>query len=65
MSLIGLLILLSAIGLITWLLVTFIPMETTIRRIIIIVAVVLVVLVVLQAMGIFDSLQTVRVPQVE
>lgn len=62
MSLVALLILIAVIGLIVWLLVTYIPMPPPFKTAIVVVALGVVALMVLGAFGLLDSLNAIRVP---
>ncbi|MBE0568122.1 MAG: hypothetical protein IH577_00395 [Deltaproteobacteria bacterium] len=61
MPLIHLLIVLVVVGVILWLVNTYIPMDAKIKKILNIVVVVVVVLWLLRAFGIMDSLSGIRV----
>jgi hypothetical protein len=63
MSLISLLITLVVVGVLLWLVNTYIPMDGKIRRIINIIVVIAVVLWLLSAFGILGTAGNVRVPQ--
>lgn len=64
MPLLQLVILLIVIGVLLWLVNTYIPMDATIKRIINIVVIVVVVLWILSILGLFDNLGAVRVPRI-
>ena len=64
MPLLQLVILLIVIGVLLWLVNTYIPMDPTIKRIINIVVVVVVVLWLLSILGLFDNLGAVQVPRI-
>ncbi len=61
MSLISLLVLIAVIGLIVWLLTTYVPMPAPFKTAIIVIAIVVVLLFVLGAFGLLDSLGAIRV----
>lgn len=61
MSLLSLIIALIVIGVLLWLVNSYIPMDATIKRILNIVVIVAVVLWLLKAFGLFDQLSTVTV----
>lgn len=61
MSLISLIVALIVVGLLLWLVNTYIPMDATIKRILNIVVIIAVVLWLLKAFGVLDSLGTVTV----
>ncbi len=65
MSLVTLLVVLVLIGLITWLVTTYIPMDPGVKRVIQIAAVVVAVLYLLSAIGLFGSLSSIRVPRLD
>lgn len=64
MSIIGLLVLIALLGLLAYLLVTFVPMPQQFKTLIIVVAILIALLVVLQAFGVIPSLTRARVPSV-
>lgn len=64
MSLLALLLVIALIGLVTWAIVTLIPMPAPFPRIIIVVAVIVVILIVLNAFGVMDEIRGVRVPHI-
>lgn len=64
MSLISFIIVLALAGLVTWAVVTYIPMPDGIKKVIVIVAIVAIVIFALQTFGLIGSLDTVRVPHV-
>jgi hypothetical protein len=64
MSLISLVVTLIVVGVLLWLVNTYIPMDGKIKRIVNIVVVVAVVLWLLSAFGILGQAGNVRVPQV-
>jgi uncharacterized membrane protein len=61
MSLIGLVITLVVVGVLLWLLNTYVPMDAKIRNIINILVVIVVVIWLLQALGVLGSLQNIRI----
>lgn len=61
MSIIGLIITLAVVGLILWLINTYVPMDQKIKNILNIVVVIFVILWLLQAFGILGSLSNVKV----
>jgi hypothetical protein len=64
MPLLQLVVLLIVIGVLVWLMNTYIPMDATIKRIINILIIVVVVLWLLSIFGLFDNLSSVRVPRI-
>ena len=64
MSLISLVVTLVVVGVLLWLINTYIPMQVTIKKIINIVVVIVVVLWVLSAFGVIGHSGDIRVPQV-
>jgi hypothetical protein len=61
MPLVTVLLVLIAVGVILWLINTYIPMDRKIKNILNIVVVILVVLWLLRAFGVLDSLNNVRI----
>ena len=61
MSLVSLLIVLIVVGVLLWLVNTYIPMDRKIKNILNIVVVILVVLWLLRAFGVLDSLNSIRI----
>ena len=61
MSLVTVLLVLIVVGVILWLINTYIPMDRKIKNILNIVVVILVVLWLLRAFGVLDSLNSVRI----
>jgi hypothetical protein len=61
MSLVTVLLVLIVVGVILWLINTYIPMDRKIKNILNIVVVILVVLWLLRAFGILDSLNSIRI----
>jgi hypothetical protein len=65
MSLIGLIVTLIVVGVLMWLVNSYIPMDETIRRIINVVVIICVVLWLLSAVGVLGHISNVQVPQVK
>jgi len=61
MSLIGLVLTLVVVGVLLWLLNTYVPMDAKIKSIINIVVVIVVIIWLLQAFGVLGSLQDIRI----
>lgn len=61
MPLINVLLVLIVVGVILWLINTYIPMDRKIKNILNIVAVVIVIIWLLRALGIMDSLSSIRI----
>ena len=61
MPLVNLIIVLIVVGVVLWLINTFIPMQATIKKILNAVVVIVVVLWVLRAFGILHTLQGLRI----
>lgn len=61
MPLINLVVVLIVVGVLLWLMETYIPMDATIKRIIQVVVIIAVVLWLLSVFGLFSSLNTIRV----
>ena len=61
MSLVHLVIILVVVGVILWLINTYIPMQSTIKKILNAVVVIAVVLWLLSAMGLLDSIKGIRI----
>jgi thiol:disulfide interchange protein len=61
MSLISIVIGLIVVGVVLWLINTFIPMQATIKKILNAVVVIVVVLWLLSAFGVIDSLSSIRI----
>jgi len=61
MSLIGLVLTLVVVGVLLWLLNTYVPMDAKIKSIINILVVIVVVIWLLQAFGVLGSLQNIRI----
>ena len=64
MSLISLVVTLIVVGVLLWLVTTYIPMDPTIKKIITIVVIVACVLYVLGAFGVLGDISTVQVPRI-
>ena len=63
MSLISLVITLAVVGFLLWLLTTYVPMDATIKKIIVAVVVIAVCLWLLSALGLIGNLNSVQVPR--
>jgi hypothetical protein len=63
MSLIALILALTLIGLALYCIVTWIPMEPTIKRVLVIAVLIVVVLWLMSVFGVLDELRTIRVPK--
>jgi hypothetical protein len=61
MPLLTILLVLVVVGVILWLVNTYIPMQGTIKSILNVVVVVIVIIWLLQAFGLLDSIKSVRV----
>lgn len=61
MSIITLIIVLVLVGLILWLINTYIPMQATIKKILNAVVVIVVILWLLSAFGIINNLENIRI----
>lgn len=61
MSLITLVIVLVVVGVVLWLINSYIPMQSTIKKILNVVVIIAVVLWLLSAFGVIGSLDTIRV----
>ena len=61
MSLIGVVLTLVVVGVLLWLLNTYVPMDGKIKNIINVVVVIVVVIWLLQAFGVLGSLQDIRI----
>jgi hypothetical protein len=62
-SLITLIIVLALIGLLTWAIVTYVPMQANFKKLIIVVVIVVIILWLLQVFGLLPDLNAVRVPK--
>lgn len=60
MSLVTLVIVLVIVGVVLWLINSYIPMQSTIKKILNVVVVIVVILWLLSAFGIIDGLDTIR-----
>ncbi|OGU80070.1 MAG: hypothetical protein A2W11_11365 [Ignavibacteria bacterium RBG_16_35_7] len=63
MSLITVVIVLVVVGVVLWLINSYIPMQSTIKKILNVVVIIVVILWLLSAFGIIDSLDTIRIGQ--
>ena len=61
MSLISLVVVLIVVGVLLWLVNSYIPMDGTVKKILNAVVIIFVVLWLLQVLGLFSSLSTIRV----
>jgi len=61
MSLIGLVIVLVVVGVVLWLINSFIPMQSTIKKILNVVVVIVMIFWLLSAFGVIDSIDTIRI----
>jgi hypothetical protein len=61
MSLITLVIVLVVVGVVLWLINSYIPMQSTIKKILNVVVIIVVVLWLLSAFGVIGSLNTIRI----
>lgn len=61
MSLISLVIILVVVGVVLWLINSYIPMQSTIKRILNVVVIFVVILWLLNAFGVIGSLDTIRI----
>jgi hypothetical protein len=61
MSLISLVIVLVVVGVVLWLINSYIPMQTTIKKILNVVVIVVVVLWLLSAFGLIDNLNNIHI----
>ncbi|HUX61539.1 MAG TPA: Thivi_2564 family membrane protein [Ignavibacteriaceae bacterium] len=61
MSLIGLVIVLIVVGVVLWLINSYIPMQSTIKKILNAVVIIVVVLWLLRAFGLLESLQAIHI----
>jgi hypothetical protein len=64
MSLIALVLTLIVVGVLLWLLETYIPMDATIKRIIQVIVIICVILWLLQVFGLLDFAHNVQVPRI-
>ena len=58
MTIIALLVALALVGLVTWLLVTFVPMPQALKTVLIVVAVIIAILVAAAAFGVTGNINT-------
>jgi hypothetical protein len=61
MSLITLVIVLVVVGVVLWLINSYIPMQATIKKILNVVVIIVVILWLLSAFGVIGSLDTIRI----
>jgi hypothetical protein len=61
MSLISIIIVIIVVGVVLWLINSFIPMQATIKKILNAVVVIVVILWLLSVFGVIDSLDTIRI----
>ncbi|RPI71828.1 MAG: hypothetical protein EHM47_09400 [Ignavibacteriales bacterium] len=61
MSLITLVLILVVVGVVLWLINTYIPMQSTIKKILNVVVIIVVILWLLSAFGLIDGLETIRI----
>ena len=61
MSLVTLVIVLVVVGVVLWLINSYIPMQATIKKILNVVVVIVVILWLLSAFGVIGSLDTIRI----
>ena len=61
MSLIGLVVVLVVVGVVLWLINSYIPMQATIKKILNAVVIIVVILWLLSAFGVIGSLNTIRI----
>jgi hypothetical protein len=61
MSLITLVIVLVVVGVVLWLINRFIPMQSTIKKILNVVVIIVVIIWLLSAFGIIENLDTIRI----
>lgn len=61
MSLISLVIVLLVVGIVLWLINSYIPMQSTIKKILNAVVIIVVILWLLSVFGVIDSLDTIRI----
>lgn len=61
MSLITLVIVLVVVGVVLWLINSFIPMQSSIKKILNVVVIIVVIIWLLSAFGIIDGLDTIRI----
>ena len=63
MSVLGLILLIVAIGVILFLINAYVPMESNVKKILNVVVVIILILILLHAFGVIDELRGVRVPK--
>ncbi len=61
MSLITLVLVLVVVGVVLWLINTYIPMQSTIKKILNVVVIIVVILWLLNAFGLIDGLEAIRI----
>jgi UDP-N-acetylmuramyl pentapeptide phosphotransferase/UDP-N-acetylglucosamine-1-phosphate transferase len=61
MSLVTLVIVLVIVGVVLWLINSFIPMQSSIKKILNVVVIIVVIIWLLSAFGIIDGLDTIRI----
>lgn len=61
MSLVTLIIVLVVVGVVLWLINSYIPMQTTIKKILNVVVIIVVILWLLSAFGVIGSINTIRI----
>lgn len=61
MSLIGLVLVLIVVGVVLWLINSYIPMQSTIKKILNAVVIIVVVLWILSAFGLIEGLEKIRI----
>jgi hypothetical protein len=61
MSLITLVLVLVVVGVVLWLINSYIPMQSTIKRILNVVVIIIVIVWLLGVFGLIDSLDTIRI----
>jgi hypothetical protein len=61
MSLLGLVLVLVVVGVILWLINSYIPMQATIKKILNVVVIIVVILWILSAFGLIGGLETIRI----
>lgn len=61
MPLLTLIIVIAVVGVILWLITTYLPMQPTVKRILVAVVIFILVIWLLQVFGILDHLNTVRI----
>ena len=61
MSLIGLVLVLVVVGVVLWLINSYIPMQSTIKKILNAVVIIVVILWILSAFGLIEGLETIHI----